>query len=824
MDVLRDLFAAPWVLLALLALPFLPMGRWRAWRALTLALLVVALAQPHLPRPAERTVLLVDVSDSVRDEAVAAARRLDSGSWGGETDVMLFGGDVVRVSGLDADVPALLDRGATDLARALQVAAAGEPERVVLVSDGIESRGRWASALPGLPVDVLHVPSAPNARLAALLVPDRAAPGATLEAVAVVELDRASELTLRPSVDGTALTPTTHQLAAGRHALPFQVVAGDAAMLRVDATIEVGFEQPTSDDRQVAEVVVRREAPVLVIDDPAVARLLRSQGIDVVEGGPEVVRTPLDYGAVVLRGGVDDFSSGQLELLARYVDQGGGLLKTGGPDGFGLGGWYRTPLDGVLPVASDVRTDVTLPQVAMVIVLDISMSMSAGNPSRLEVAKRGALDVVDLAYQDDLIGLVVFSDPALTRFAFDLRPATDRGKLEMRDAILAIEAQGGTVLLPGYRMALDALRDVDASIKHVIVLSDGFLFDGSGPFGGGGTPPDWSAVGLEGRRDGITTSTIAIGEADPDQLSALASGGGGRFYQATDASSLPRIFTTEALTATRDLLRDEPTVPTARRHPLFPVDGPLPSVDAYISTTLRSESEALMVGVDGEPLLAVARSGLGRSAAFTSDLNAWAGALGEWSEIGAVLGAVVRWLQARPDRYSVSSERRGARLEVVVDAVEDGAYVNDARLSARFQGQHVGLQQVAPGRYAATLDVSGPGGTLVIADGQEVVARRHVATPDPEFGPGDGAAVLRALAERSGGQVIDVAEGYRPPAARRWSPVWVWPALAALALLLAELAWRRLGREAADGSRAAGAGRFSRRRPARPAVRRPRLS
>ncbi|TVR91862.1 MAG: VWA domain-containing protein [Trueperaceae bacterium] len=800
MEVLSQLFAAPWVLLALLALPLLPLGQRRVWRGLTLALLVIALAQPQLPRDQDRTVLVVDVSDSVRAGALEATREFALETWGDETTTLYFAADTVRVPGPTADVPSVLNRGATDIARALQVASADAPARIVLVSDGVASRGDVSAALPTVPVDVLHVDPAPNARLSTLLVPDRAPPGATLEAVAVVELDRAAELTLRPSVDGAALPGTTHALQPGRHALPFEVVAGAAGVLRVEATIEVDFDQPTADDRQAAEVVVSQDAPVLVIGDAATAALLRAQGIDVVEGGPEIVQTPLDYGAIVVRGGVDDFSSGQLELLARYVEQGGGLLKTGGPDGFGLGGWYRTPLDAVLPVASDVRTDVTLPQVAMVIVLDISMSMVAGNPSRLEIAKRGALDVVDLAYQDDLVGLIVFSDPALTRWAFELRPATDRGKLEMRDAILSIEAQGGTILLPGYRMALEALRDVDAAIKHVIVLSDGFLFDGTGPFGGG-TPPDWFEVGREGRRDGITTSTIAIGEADPEQLSAIARGGGGRFYEAADPGTLPRIFTNEALTATRDLLRAEPTVPTARRHPLFPVDGALPSVDAYVSTTLRPEAEALMVGVDAEPVLAVGRHGLGRSAALTTDLNAWAGALGRWTDLPGVLGGVVRWLQARPDQYTVTTNRSGARLEVVVDAVRDGAYVNDARLTARFQGQQVALQQVAPGRYAAHLDVSGSGGTMVIADAQDVVARRQVATPDPEFAPIDGSAVLADLAARTGGTVIGDPAAYRPPATQQWSPVWVWPAVAALALFLVELLWRRLGREGAVTTR-----------------------
>jgi uncharacterized membrane protein len=68
-----------------------------------------------------------------------------------------------------------------------------------------------------------------------------------------------------------------------------------------------------------------------------------------------------------------------------------------------------------------------------------------------------------------------------------------------------------------------------------------------------------------------------------------------------------------------------------------------------VATTLRAEAEALMVGRDAEPLLAVGRHGLGRSAAFTSDLNAWLGELGAWPELPGVLGTVVRWLQARPD-------------------------------------------------------------------------------------------------------------------------------------------------------------------------------
>ncbi|MBA2665826.1 MAG: VWA domain-containing protein [Trueperaceae bacterium] len=791
-------FAFPWALLLLGALPLLPRGRSRPWRLVVLGLLVVALAQPQLPRPSEDLVVALDVSESVGDAAQRASGKLATASWGAAPRFMAFGGDAAFVPDPRSEPPAFLDRSKTDMARALQVAAAEAPSRILLVSDGVASRGDALAAAPGLPVDVHYVPPRPNARLTALLVPDGAAPFETLEAVAVVELDRAAEVVLRPSVDGTSSATLTRDLPAGRHAIAFRVVAGEAGTLRVEATMEVDYDQPTADDRQATEVSVTEEVPVLVIGDPAMANALRAQGLDVVEGGPEAITGPLEASAVVLRSGVGAFSSGQLELLARYVESGGGLMMTGGPESFGLGGWYRTPVETVLPVSSDVRTDVMLPQVAMVIVLDKSMSMVAGNPSRIDLAKQGTIDVIDLAYEQDLLGLIVFSDPSLTEWVFGLRQATERGKREMYGATLDIQPQGGTILLPGYRMAVEALDGVDASIKHIVVLSDGILYDGAGPFSSGPTP-NWFALAAEARALGITTSAIAIGDgADSDQLGQIARGGGGRFYEALDVTTLPRIFTNEALATTRDLLRDEVTAPTARRHPLSSLSGTTPSVDAYVATTLKREAEAILVGRDDEPILAVGRQGLGRTAALTTDLNAWGGDFAAWSEFPGLIGTVVRWLQARPAQYSVTTQRAGNDLEVVVDAVVDGAYVNNLALTTRFQGRSVAMRQVAPGRYAATLEVDGSGGTLIVADGQEVVARRSVATPDPEFAPLDGAAALAALAERTGGEVVADLATYRPPAAARATPMWAWPAALALVLFLAELVWRRLGRDRSD--------------------------
>ena len=818
MAAVTNLFALPWALLALLLIPLLPRGRGRPWRMAALAALILALAQPQRPAVEDRIAVLIDVSASVGDAArVAAAPFLTE--LGDDASVILFAGDATRVASLQATTPEALDVGRTDLGRALAVATADGARRVLLLSDGVDAAGGpratgLVSEAPNvphapIPVDVVVVPRLANARLEALWAPDRVAPGASAEVVAVVHLDRPARVTLRPDVDGIPQEALELALTAGRHAVPFRVStpAGAApssgVLLRVGATIAVDFPQPTEDDHQMVDIAVSAAAPVLVIGDPAMARLLRAQGFDVDEGGPERVTAPFQPSAVVLRGGAGSFAPGQLELLARYVDQGGGLLMTGGPEGFGLGGWYRTAVEAVLPVSSDVRTEVTVPQVAMVIVLDISQSMAVGNPSRLELAKQGVIDVIDLAYQDDLLGLVVFSDPTLTRWVFELRPATDSGKRAMLDATLALQPQGGTILLPGYVMAIDALRKTDAAVKHVIVLSDGKLFDRQGPFTSAGSV-DWLGVAAGARLDRITTSSVAIGaDADTEALTALAQGGGGRFYEAFDVRTLPRLFVAEALTATRDLLRDEAVAPQGRRHPLSTFEGAAPPVSAYVATSLKADGEALFMALDGEPLLAVGRYGLGRSAAFTTDLGAWAGDFGRWDDLPGLLGGIVRWLQARPAPYSASVTVRGSTLEVAVDAVEAGVYVNDRPLVARFQGAETTLRQVAPGRYTGELPVRGSGGTVVVADGAEVVARRTVATPDPEFADVDGAALLATLAARTGGSVFAPGDPYQPEGAPSAAPLWAWPAALALLLALGEFAWRRYGPE--EGASSSGA-------------------
>jgi hypothetical protein len=156
-----------------------------------------------------------------------------------------------------------------------------------------------------------------------------------------------------------------------------------------------------------------------------------------------------------------------------------------------------------------------------------------------------------------------------------------------------------------------------------------------------------------------------------------------------------------------------------------------------------------------------------------------------------VLGTVTRWLQVRPETYEVAATPDGNGLRVVLDAVAGGEFVNGETLTARYGGEAVALEQVAPGRYEGF--VSGPqeGGSLSVSRGDEVVARTQVSAPDSEFNTAGGQALLREIALRTGGQVIEDAVSYAPELPQERRAVWMWFAVAGLGVFLLELAVRR---------------------------------
>ena len=787
-------FTFAWALLLLPLVLFLPRASGtRTLRCLTLAVLIIALAQPEFKAPEESVALLIDVSDSVESRAKLTALDLDFSTTKVDFEVYFFAESATRISNPTSNVPGLLETNKTDLARALQVAGSSMAQRILLISDGTESTGNALEALPDFPVDVFPIEPLPNARMVKLLGPNQANPGETVEIVAVIETDQEANILLRPEANNESLKTIQLGIPKGLSSVPFQYQISGDSDVRMKVGFEIAFTQPTADDNLEITIALEDQDPVLVIGDPATALLLKRQGFKIHEGTVADVEIPFLFSSVILRESAGTFTPGQMILLKRYVEDGGGLMMTGGPDSFGLGSWYRTPIEEVLPVNTDLRTDTDLPLVAMVIILDRSQSMGAGKPSKIDLAKEGAIGVVDLAYHEDLLGLVAFSDEALTDWVFELRPATDRGKSEMLNSILAITTRGGTILGPAYAKGVRALSNANASLKHIIVLSDGNLYDErSSP--SDGPVETLNQMAAQALVEKITTSTIAIGEsADFDVLEAIATSGGGRYYETLDTGTLPRIFTNEALTATRSLLRDDPFQPVTHRHPLAIFGSSPPPPDAYVASTLKPDSEILIEALNNEPLLAVRHHGLGRTAALTTDLNLWGGKFSRWSQLPNSLSAVVRWLQTTPEDFTVYAYQEKNELRIVVDAVRNGSYVNNRNLIVRYLGEERPLEQIGPGRYQGSVSASETSGTLLIADNNEIVARTRVSAPPGEFNRKGESDLLTRIATRTGGNVYDDLSKYSPSSSSSSVPLWPYLILTSTIIFLVELTLRRFG-------------------------------
>jgi hypothetical protein len=228
--------------------------------------------------------------------------------------------------------------------------------------------------------------------------------------------------------------------------------------------------------------------------------------------------------------------------------------------------------------------------------------------------------------------------------------------------------------------------------------------------------------------------------------------------------------------------------PTLVRHPLsVAVSSRTPTLTSYIATSLRETGEPLLIGLDGEPVLAVTRKGLGRTAALTADLNR-ADDFTRWPDLAALIGTVARWLETAPSPYNLTISPDGRTA--VVDAVAANQYVNGERFELRVGSERLEMTQTAPGRYEATLP-EGTSGNLILARAGEMLAKTRLEPRSRELSASGGLDQLRAIASASGGRVLENLDGYVPARAANPLPLAPWlAALGALALIV-ELAYRR---------------------------------
>ena len=425
-------------------------------RGLTLALVALAAAGPSLERALTRTsvVFVLDASPSVGSRGLEEGVRkiktlagsLESGARVGvvavasDARVVLEPGERRAVEGLEGEAIAQVFSGTgtenhdvgTDLAKGLRLAEAilepGASGRVVLVSDGRETRGSARDEAErlrarGIAVDAVAIPGeAPlDARVCEVTAGSTdVREGEGLLVRVTVAATRAAHARVRLERDGESKPGWEREVeleADKSETLAFSDRAERRGLHLYEARVEVAGDEEPRNDRGGCAVLVRGGPEAVIVETDgegeAICRILDAQGFRVRRVPPSSMpgaRELASVDLVVLAGaplfGPKALPRERARDLEQFVREGGGLLAIGGPQSYSAGGWQDSELETALPVHMDPPAHGEQPSVALVIAIDKSGSMRG---PKIELAKLAAkAATTGLSHQDEL-GIIAFN-------------------------------------------------------------------------------------------------------------------------------------------------------------------------------------------------------------------------------------------------------------------------------------------------------------------------------------------------------------------------------------------------------------------------------
>ncbi|GAB6164283.1 VWA domain-containing protein [Thermostilla marina] len=856
------------------------LGRFRRgfaifWRTLLFAVLAAALAEIQWVRTSDRlTVLyLLDQSASIPAEArqrmidyvnadIAAHRAEDD-----RVGVIVFG----RTAGIEAPpfdddlrlperIETPVDPEFTNLEAAMRLAEAAFPEdaarRIVIVTDGNENLGNAAEMgehLADVPVgiDVVLVDTPPRADVMVqrIAVPAGLRRGRPFDLRVVLENNSPEGKSLpgrliirqRTEDEPLVLVDQHVDVAPGKQVFTIRRQFDDPGFYSFDAVFVP--DDPESDalpqnNRATGFALVRGRGRILVIEDNvAVGRAarfveaVRALNIEVVVRPAERAFTSAaelaGFDAVVLsdvpREALSDM---QTTALVQNTQQGGsGLIMLGGPNSFGAGGWANTELEQAMPVDFQIDNLEVVPRGALAMVMHAS-EMANGNYWQVRIGQ----EAIRALGPRDYCGVIQYG----ARGTSWLWPG---GMLEVgprRRQMLALVGRMTPGDMPdfdpGLKLAAQGFAALpDAAVKHMIVISDG---DPS--------PPTQAAINALVRQN-VTVSTVAVGTHGPAGsrvLQRLAAQTGGKYYAVSNASALVRIYQRESRRVAMPLIYEQPAPfavdRTGSHEILSGVRMPFCSISGYVMTRLKANPlvEAPLVASqpgnrENATILATWQYGLGRSAAFTTDIGTrWLDPNREWTEYDKFFGQLVTWAM-RPTNdtgnYTVNTTIEGRTLHVTVDALDaENRYINFAEMVASvvapdLEASTLVLKQTAPGRYEGEVPLGGAGDYLltILPDTEAAPLIAGVTLPYSEefryrpanepllkhlagMTPKGGSPGVLQRVDASFSILDDAAtppvDHYRRdlPKARSRQPAWHWLLLAAAWLLLADVFIRRV--------------------------------
>ncbi len=677
-------------------------------RSLVWLLLILALAGLQISWGSFGNISLLWVVDS--SASISARQRkwfkdyllrvTDALPSGGKAGVVLCGREAKTI--LDAVEPDQLkelydkplkdlpDPGFSNLAggveAALSLAPVGYASRLVLLSDGNENFGELTKAAQlaasqGVPIYPVIPPQKEIKEIAieSFTTPDEVQKGEAFEIKVHI-----NNLNLESKKARLKLFSGDKQVASKKMTLVpgINVQHWNQRLKTVGShfyKVELIAVDDTSKENNYAmgAVTVKGAPRVLCVEGKGgasqfLAKVLKDNGMEVIVKKrsqiPKDITDLASYSALVFNNiPRTALTIDQMKMIKSYVsDFGGGFMMLGGEESFSSGGYYKTPIEEILPVNMDQNVSYKFKQVLLMILMDRSLSMEG---RKIDLAKTAAIKVLDQLRDSDMIGLTLF-DSTFDRVLNFQMIWGQRAK--MAEAINGIKTgKGGTNIYPALEDAYNQLlnppssmRQLPLQIKHILLLTDGKTYRA-----------EFEKLAAKIAHKGMSISTIAVGpEAEVELLGNIARIGRGLFHHPDKWEKLPELFVSDlqnAISKTPFVEKKFDPKIVAESPILTGIDPrKLPPLKGYMVTKPKPGAQLVLVSpVRGfnDPILAHWRYGLGTTIAYTSDvIPRWSSKWIGWSSFSKF------WVQAV--RFMVRMEKSDWKVEV--QRIPEGAMIS----------------------------------------------------------------------------------------------------------------------------------------------------
>lgn len=787
-------------------------------RIVAVVLLVFAISSPYLLLPVkeEQVVFLIDRSASVEGTEDAALgfieESLQSKKETHQVGIYSFASNLQTESILTdtlehaPELSEMTNDGETNIAQAIQLATGivdlEKATRIVLLTDGLETKGDVEEQLTKLTesnvsIDVVQMSKDVNADVSiqSFSTPQVAYAGEQQQLVIEIEATTKGQGDLYLYENDQLIYQEKVQLEEGANVFTYRHIGDATGLVKYEALVQVN-EDAILENNQLTSVTMVQSSPRLLIvsdreEGSPIATALGTNSIhyDVISSSelPNSLSSYLHYNAIIFDNIpghlVGEEKMGIIEQAVKNF--GVGFMMVGGENSFGLGGYFKTPIEELLPVEMEVKGKQQLPSLGLVIVLDRSGSMMG---PKFELAKEAAARSVELLRDGDTLGFIAFDDRPWE--VIETAPLED--KEEAVNTILSIAPGGGTEIYSSLELAYENLSDLQLQRKHIILLTDGQSY----------TASSYEDLIEEGKGNNITLSTVAIGaDADATLLESLSEYGSGRFYSVLDETTIPSILSRETAMISRTYIEDNPFYPI-----IYNADGwnslfeeGVPQMNAYIGTTAKQTATVIAESEKEDPVLAEWQYGLGRTIAFTSDsTGAWTGDWARWDEWPNFWQtAISRILPTYNDiAYDIRLSADGSF--VITDPTNQAAFLDVAVVNELGEELEVQTEPISASKVRTVVEAD-PGLVFFrITSGDGSIYQAGLTVPysaEYELHP-PNEPLLTQITERTGGKLLEEpAEAFREftvKGAEKQS-ITTWLVLLSMLLFFLDITIRRFG-------------------------------